>query len=153
VGLWHQAACQSPDPKQCMVVLLTMCGMHKWCFELHTTRSMRCDAISTGNMSPLSQECCDPGSLQVQVILEPASKQKQKTEVQACSAMVAGAPSRHVSAAFRCIVFAICVSCNAFHCGCMQLLVAGGPGGFTCRVAHAPYHLHVPADCCGYLGV
>jgi hypothetical protein len=52
----------------------------------------------------------------VQVILESASKEKQKTEVQACSAMVAGAPSRHVSAAFCCIVFAICVSCNPFLC-------------------------------------
>jgi hypothetical protein len=43
------------------------------------------------------------------------AEEKQKTEVQACSAMVAGAPSRHVSAAFCCIVFAVCVSCNPFH--------------------------------------
>jgi hypothetical protein len=37
------------------------------------------------------------------------------TRTNACSAMVAGAPSSHVSAAFCCIVFAICVYCNPFH--------------------------------------
>jgi hypothetical protein len=62
----------------------------------------------------------------VQVLLDPASKEKQKTEVQACSAMVARVPSKHVYAAICCIVFAICVSCNPCHCphGCQP----------TCRV-------------------
>jgi hypothetical protein len=30
--------------------------------------------------------------------------------------LVAGAPSSHVSAAFCCIIFAICVSCSSLHC-------------------------------------
>jgi hypothetical protein len=41
-------------------------------------------------------------------------------------------PSSHVSAAFCCIVFAVCVSCNPFHCfcqtaGCQQ----GLPSSFS----------------------
>jgi hypothetical protein len=62
------------------------------------------------------QHCCRlHAPVSVQVILETATKEKQKTEVEALSAMVAGAPFRHVSTALCCIVFAICVSCNPFH--------------------------------------
>jgi hypothetical protein len=38
-----------------------------------------------------------------------------RSRSQQCLAMVAGAPSSHVSAAFCCIVFAICLSCNSLH--------------------------------------
>jgi hypothetical protein len=46
----------------------------------------------------------------VLVILETTSREKQKPEIPACSAMVAGAPSRHSSAAFCCMIFNL-VSC------------------------------------------
>jgi hypothetical protein len=45
----------------------------------------------------------------------PASKEKQKTDIHLCSAMVAGPPYRHVNTAFCCTVHVLCVSCNPFH--------------------------------------
>jgi hypothetical protein len=46
-----------------------------------------------------------------QALHEESSMQDAAT----CLAMVAGAPSSHVSAAFCCIVLSICVSCNSLH--------------------------------------
>jgi hypothetical protein len=59
----------------------------------------------------------------LQVILESTSKEKQNTEVHAYSAMVAGAPSRHVSTAFCCMV-----CCMVLTIWCPAILYTAGGG-------------------------
>jgi hypothetical protein len=58
------------------------------------------------------------GFILVQVILAAASKEKQKIEIQTCSAMVAGATSRRVSTATCRFLHVLCPgrSCNPLHC-------------------------------------
>jgi hypothetical protein len=74
----------------------------------------------------------------MQVILETASKERQKPKIPACSAMVAGAPSRHVSAAPCCMISSIwrpaifyTVSEVADEAGCS---IAARPAGLQDRI-------------------
>jgi hypothetical protein len=60
-----------------------------------------CNTISFYNWNSLAEVFYST------LLYSTTSKEKQKPEIPAFSAMVAGAPSRHVSAAFCCIISAI----------------------------------------------